>query len=192
MAYTIYTQLCGKSGRRGAKGGKMNHLEYGKTLLGKSEDPKQGNNRGFKDKAFEKLMRIVGWIPGYSWCALFVRLCVKNGLPDKWNKLKALLNPSVMKTLNNLLAAGYTLSRVPTPGAIVFWQLYKNGKPTAQGHIGIVNNEGITAINFQSLEGNTDVAGSRDGGTTAMKTRIIDFTKKKDGLTLIGFVTIDI
>lgn len=169
----------------------MSHLTYGLTLIGMSEDPKLGNNQGFKDKGFEKEMRNVGWIPGYSWCCLLMALCAKHGLPHLWEKLRKLFNPGVLKTFQNFQKAGYVVSKVPTPGALAFWQHYKNGKPTPQGHIGAVCEDGITEETFRSLEGNTDVAGSRDGGTTAIKTRKLDFSKKTNGLVLLGFVSID-
>jgi len=129
-------------------------------------------------------LREVGWQPGYAWCMLLVRLSVKKGSPTIWEKVRNYFTPSVMTTYNNLIEAGYKVTRTPTAGAIAFWQ---NGDKW-QGHTGLVDENGITDKSFVCIEGNTDVRGSRDGGAVADKTRPLDFTKKKKGLNLLGFI----
>lgn len=159
-------------------------LRYAKSKLGKSEDGSAGNNMDFHDEEFEKDLREVGWQPGYAWCMLLVRLSVKKGSPTIWEKVRNHFTPSVMTTYNNLIKAGYKVTRTPTAGAIAFWQ---NGDKW-QGHTGLVDDKGITDKSFVCIEGNTDVRGSRDGGAVAEKTRPLDFTKKKKGLNLLGFI----
>lgn len=154
--------------------------------IGKNEDATKGNNNDFHDEQFEQLLEQVGWSEGLSWCAFFVRLVVREAYPNKWEKFNKILSGSVLKTMHNLRNNNFEMnSNVPSPGAIAIWQ---NGN-TAFGHIGIVKS--ASKDNFVTIEGNTDLSGSRDGGTVAEKVRKYKFQKQPSGLWVRGFIDIE-
>lgn len=170
----------------------MNYiLKAAKSYIGMKEKP---NNGGFTDAGFERMMRKEGeWQTGWAWCACFAQVCCYVGLTkENFAKLDPLLTPSVMRTYNNLLKAGYNVSKEPKAGTLVFWQLYKDGKPTPFGHIGICSDTKVAAGFFPTVEGNTNAAGSREGDCVAEKTRALNFDIPKggDGLRLLGFIEV--
>lgn len=164
-----------------------NLITIANKYIGQSEDGTKGNNNDFRDEHFEQLLRNVGWSEGLSWCAFFVRMVVHEAYPNRWNVYNKLLSGSVLKTLNNLTKQhGLELvKKVPSAGYLAFWQ---NGN-TAFGHIAFVRG-GATIRNFTTIEGNTDSAGSRDGGIVAEKVRNYRY-EKQSGLWLRGFIDIE-
>lgn len=154
--------------------------------IGQAEDPTSGNNNDFRDEQFEKKIRDLGWRESQSWCAYFVMLVVKEAYPHKWAEIRQYLSPSVLTTLRLLTrSGGFELTQTPKIGSLVFWQ----SGTTAFGHIGIVSR--VNDKKFLSIEGNTDISGSRDGGVVAQKERRLDFTKRTNGLWLRGFINIE-
>lgn len=130
-----------------------------------------GPNRG---PEVEKYLARVGLVPGFPWCAALVYFCfdeaalrtvVPNPLPktagvlDHWNRAadKFKLPPNVpFDDLRNL-----------NPGSI-FCIDHGNG----HGHTGIVvlaDREGL-----KTIEGNTNVAGSREGDGVYYRTRRLE------------------
>lgn len=147
-------------------------------------------NSGFEDRIFElKMKKESGWQAGWAWCACFVELVwseayAKNiGFPEKHALIKQLITPSAVTTYNNFKAKGLVTDK-PTPGALVVW---RNGNGWT-GHIGIVIEADILKKTFQAVEGNTNDQGGREGEVVAIKTRSLDFTHKKIGLNLLGFI----
>jgi len=69
-----------------------------------------GNNAGWVDKKFEAKMVAMGWQIGWSWCAIFYKLCLKEALEQYYSMphdnsiVKDILKvytPSVLRTVAN-------------------------------------------------------------------------------------------
>lgn len=142
-------------------------------------------NMGFEDKIFQKKMEEVGFHKGYAWCALFGELCVKEGAPGFYNENEKLFSASAVATYNNFKAAGLTTDK-PEIGYLACW---KHGKGST-GHLAVVvGNKGTNL--FQSVEGNSNENGSREGFEVAYKAdRQINKPFSAKGLNLLGFVKI--
>lgn len=150
-----------------------------------------GNNAGFDNAKFEALMKKYGWRKGWAWCMSFVRAMWMESYKHLRNDLGYLLSHSTVTTWNNFVknkSGKFETSQKPTIGAIVIWRKYAGGVATSKGHAGIVekiNNDGT----IQTIEGNTNEAGSREGETIARKTRKLDFTNP-NGLRMLGFIKV--
>lgn len=120
-----------------------------------------GHNDGV---AVEKYLASVGLGKGYAWCMAFMYWCFKEaakklgvsnplkqtgGVADQWN------------------AKTGTKTKVPSIGAM-FFIIHPNGT----GHTGIcgsgLKEDGVT---FNTIEGNTNSNGSREGTTVLRKQR---------------------
>lgn len=169
---------------------KLGLMEIRKSILtvasmykGQKEKPA---NSGFQNSDFEKEMKGVGWKPGESWCAYFVRLVFRKAQPDN-KAFNDLLSPSAVATLANFQKnQPRAISKVPSMGDIFIMQKYKAGQKTWQGHIGIVTQ--VDNGFFWTIEGNSNDEGGREGIEVATLNRKIDFTVKSNGLTLIAFI----
>lgn len=159
-------------------------VKIAKKYLGEHEKP---SNSGFLDSTFEKKMVAVGWQKSQAWCSYFAELV--------WKEAYLEYNTHYLLQLDKLFSASATstyqkfdvdplweVSKVPVKGAIAVW---RHGV-SWQGHIGIV----IDVINdsIQTIEGNTNAAGGREGVEVAEKTRKIDYSISSDKLNLIGFI----
>lgn len=152
--------------------------------LGQRE--KKGN-KGFESAAFEKEMKSVGWYVGAPWCMFFVKLIWKKaykGDPRLLDVVTRMLNGSALMSLNNMENNGtFTVSDQPLPGSIAIW---RQGISTS-GHAAIVTP--FSSINtFQTVEGNTNAHGSREGEVVAEKLRTLKRDFKAAGLNLEGFI----
>lgn len=150
--------------------------------IGKLEKP---NNSGFQDAQLEKELKDVGWENGFAWCCLICERWSKKAYPAKFAEFDKLFSSSAVTTFANFKKAGYVISSKPVVGSLVVWQKYVNGKPSWQGHIGVVS-EVMSDTEFKSVEGNTNAAGSREGNTVAEKTRRL--IKLETGLNILGFI----
>lgn len=152
-------------------------VEVARRYLGHKEMP--GNI--FDPKSpLGKIIIEAGQKDGEAWCAYFTEAIFVE-------TLRALFSASAVQTFHNFKNAGYEISETPIVGALVIWQRYKDGKPTWQGHAGIVtkvNHDG----SFLSIEGNTNSAGSREGDSVQEKVR--KNIRVENGLNIIGFVII--
>lgn len=156
-----------------------------------------GNNNGWEtvffkeiNMTFQELMETVNWQDTHAWCAYYGKAIWSLGYSD-WdsnmiNVLKDLMSANAVRTYHNLKSAGFKVSDIPIPGALVIWQKYKEGKQTIYGHEGIVLN--VVGDNFMTSEGNTNAAGSREGNQVAEKTHKIKIPFKQNGLNRLGFV----
>lgn len=135
-------------------------LKVATTQLGVQEMPK-GSNAGTD---VEKYLKSVGLSKGYSWCMAFVFWCVsqkatinplkkKGGVMDQWNS-KPLLR-----------------QKTPQAGDI-FIMDFGGGK----GHTGFVEKV-ISSTKIQTIEGNTNDDGSREGYEVCRRTRTISSCK---------------
>lgn len=167
----------------------MSLNDIAKQYIGITEKP---NNGGFSDADFERRMKKDGeWQQGWAWCACFVQLCVAEYKGEYFSRFDNYFTPSVLTTFRNLQQAGFYVSKVPQAGMLVFWQHFHNGKPTAQGHVGIVDYVHDNGA-FSSIEGNTNARGAREGDAVAVKVRECDFAIPKygNGLRLLGFIRV--
>lgn len=159
-------------------------IEVGRGYLGQSEDGTKPENTDFVNEEFERELEGVGWRPGFAWCAIFVKLCVKVGDWKLWEKIKHLLSASVLTTFENFKKAGYTVYEEPQVGFICFM---KNGNKW-QGHEGLVT--AVHADNYFSLlEGNASpIKGTRQGDCVAEKKWLNNRVPREKGLYVIGFI----
>jgi len=167
-------------------------VQTAKSYIGMKE---VGKNAGFENAIFEEKMKGVGFDSGEAWCSLFAELvvCEAYGKLDSTYiyKLQKIFSENAYKTYTNFKnAKGFKVSNKPEPGNIVFWQSYKNNEPVKNGswftgHVGIVT--GVHQLYFDTVEGNTNAAGSREGQGVYEKKREYDFYKNT-GLRLLGFV----
>lgn len=122
-----------------------------------------GSNRGFW---VEKFLKAVGLGGGYAWCAAFVSFCLKEaGIEtgpkkgraavrnwENWASREGRLQPMEKAQRGDLV--GYT------------------DNLTGLGHIGICVGMDKRATNWKdTIEGNTNATGSRDGDGVYRKTR---------------------
>ena len=140
--------------------------------------------------SFQELMHTVGWRETHAWCAYFAELVWKLAY-TKFDstmvpKLDKLFSASAVNTWANFKGTDFKRSQIPAPGSLLIFQLYENNKPTAKGHAAIVmdGSEGIV----NTIEGNTNAKGTREGDQVAKKTRLISFEPKQNGLVPLGFI----
>jgi hypothetical protein len=155
-------------------------------------------NKGFVDPEFEKRMREVGFQSGHSWCVYFAELCAKEAFPDRYTEFDKLFTPNAMATLERFRKAGYKIHTEPKADTVVIWQKYHKGEPQFVqdgnttwwlGHAGIC----VKAVNswiFNSVEGNTNDGGSREGDRVAHKFGRKCLAKVTTGLKVVGFIEI--
>lgn len=153
-----------------------NITEVARSYIGQEEKIK---NSGFKNGWFEKLMRAVGFYTGAPWCAFFVKLVWKESGVDH-----SLISGSVYKTMMNATKAGNWHEK-PIDGCLAVWILFKDGKSTKNGHIGVFSYSETKW--FKTIEGNTSKKGSREGTIVDENIRAYDWTNP-NGLRLIGFI----
>lgn len=145
-------------------------------------------NLGWTSQAFEEKMLETGWKTGQAWCAYFTEL-VWSEVYDSVGLAKNLdryFSGSARRTLLKFSEAeGWETGTVPVPGAVAIWKLVKGGKDKWQGHAGIVTK--VLDSHMETVEGNTNSGGSREGDVVAEKTRKYKFTVQ-NGLALEGFL----
>lgn len=163
----------------------MSVIEIAKKYIGQTEKP---GNMGFNDAAFEKKMQAVGFQKKQAWCCYFAELGFKEAIPEKAAELDKLFDASTVKTFKNFEAAGYEISQVPVPGALVIWQMYVNGKPQWTGHAGICVSVKLPH-DFASIEGNTNDKGGREGFIVAQHDHKV-VRNIQNGHRPLGFVII--
>ncbi|WP_080057166.1 CHAP domain-containing protein [Spirosoma aerolatum] len=164
-------------------------VEVAKRFIGEKET---GNNAGFADLAFQKEMQTSGFMRGMSWCALFVETVFRIALleekrPALWKNIENLFSASAIETLTRFKEKGYTVRQTPQVGDLAIW---RHG-PGPAGHIGIVVDAGNQKLKtFTTIEGNTNLAGSREGDGVFLKTRTYGspISNKPGTFNLLGFV----
>lgn len=160
-------------------------VKTAKSYIGKVEIK---GNKGWTDKLFQAKMEAVGWKITHAWCAYFCEM-VYAQVYDAVGFRKAidkLFSGSATKTLKQFEAdPEWNTGTIPLPGAVAIWCAVKNGKESWKGHAAIVTEVHDTYMD--TVEGNTNGSGSREGEEVAEKKRKYDF-EKTNGLRLKGFV----
>jgi hypothetical protein len=159
-------------------------IDAATSIVGQQETP---NNSGFKDAEFEKRMKDVGWRIGESWCVYTAELIWKTAFTTAhplYPLINKLFSGSAMITWANFVKdTTFKKGKLPQPGAICIFQ---HGKGW-QGHAGIVTSIGSGSL-FNTIEGNTNAAGGREGIEVATKQRFINLPYSERGLNLVGFI----
>lgn len=139
-----------------------------------------------------KKLKAAGHKDGEAWCALFTEAVFKEAYPARFAEFDKLFSASAVQTFKNFThkekGKGYSQNHIPAVGNLVIWQKYENGQPTWKGHAGIVYKV-KSSWEFESIEGNTNEAGGREGNTVAIKQRKV-LAKVENGLKVLGFIQI--
>jgi hypothetical protein len=163
----------------------MKQIEIAKTFLNQKEMP---GNTFDESSPLGRLVKNAGQRDGEAWCAYFCEGIFCEAFPMKDKELRKLFSASAVKTFENFKEAGYDCHERPRIGDLVIWQRYENGVKTWKGHAGLVINV-LANGSFETIEGNTNSAGSREGDSVQIKIRTM--AKRMDGLNILGFVTIE-
>jgi hypothetical protein len=149
-----------------------------------------GANKSFADKVFEDMLKKVGWISGQAWCMYFAKAVHWESFPKDRANIQKILRGGTQKSFNNAKndkTGTYTVitSGQPKLGDIAIWQ---NLKKPSEGHAGIVIKS--FGDSFETVEGNTNKEGSREGTSVLKKIRPLNYgkTPSKSGLKLLGFI----
>jgi len=139
--------------------------------------------RDFIAEEFKGELLRSGWQNGWPYCAAFCEVVWKQayrGRPEL-DDITQMLNPGCLRSWHNAVEAGWT-SQVPQVGAI---GIMRKGS-TERGHAFIVRaipGDGV----LRTIEGNTDLAGDREGDGVYVSSRKLEF-KPTNNLHLIGFI----
>ena len=123
---------------------------------------KGGNNKGFTDKYFRRLMEKQGWIPGYAWCSFFVM-----GVLDECDIPNTITGwaPTAYNRKDVIFTNGVFYKTYSLDDVLVMTLSYndKKGRYKNIGHTGIV--ELVGKYSVKTIEGNTNDRGTRDSRT---------------------------
>lgn len=118
-----------------------------------------GNNQGFNNAVFEKMMREVGWTSGAQWCSFFAKMVVSNALPNLREDIDKWFSGNSQSTYNNV-ANGKSekfeivQNGLPKKGDVIIWQTKSNA---STGHVGVVTKTYPGEPHkFLAVEGNTN------------------------------------
>jgi hypothetical protein len=165
----------------------MKVIEVAKKYLGLKEDP---NNSFKKGTLLGDVLHKAGQKDGESWCSYFMEAVFCEAHPELDTALRKLFDAGAVKTYTNFKAAGYDCHATPRVGDLMIMQKYAGGVKQWQGHAGLVVFVHPTEGWWKCIEGNTTKAGGREGGSGAVLEITRNSTVKKDGLNVLGFVTI--
>lgn len=118
-----------------------------------------GNNQGFNNSVFEKMMREVGWTSGAQWCSFFAKMVVANALPNLREDIDKWFSGNSQSTYNNVANGKSEKFEIvkdglPKKGDVIIWQTKGN---TSTGHVGVVTKTYPgNPHKFLAVEGNTN------------------------------------
>lgn len=148
-----------------------------------------GPNKGPEVSMFQKAVDHKA--DGEPWCMAFVMYCIQQVDLDLEKRFGSCIKTQLYKTEHCLTVWNKSpvtakINENYHPGLICIWQHYKNGKPTTNGHCGIVEKI-IDSTSFLSIEGNTQDHAiiNRDGDGVYSVTRNF---KGSDNFRLKGFL----
>jgi hypothetical protein len=150
-----------------------------------------GYNASFSNEVFQKMLEKVGWRSGESWCMYFAKAVHVETFPKDVDKINKVLNGLTQGSFNNAKndkSGTYKVitSGEPQKGDIAIWVHLDDA---SKGHAAIV-----TSLNsnntFNTIEGNTNQAGSREGDKVLKKVRALTYGKPMPNSTLAlrGFI----
>lgn len=160
-------------------------VEVAKGYIGQKEKP---NNSGFVDPLFEQKQKARGWLNGQSWCAYTGELIWYDAFTELDACAVPLINKyfsgSAVQTYKNFKASPeFKVRTTPVLGGILIWQ---HGD-SELGHMGccVAIADGF---HVDSVEGNTNAAGGREGIEVANKKRVLNLPRSSTGLNYLGCV----
>lgn len=117
-----------------------------------------GNNAGFDNETFEKMMREVGWNGGDQWCMFFAKNVYVQSLPKLADEFKKVLSGSTQRSFEAVEKGESEYLEVikegsPKVGDIVIWQRLND---KSKGHAGVVIEVSEKGKKFKAMEGNTN------------------------------------
>ncbi len=160
---------------------------FAKKWVGINEN---GFNASFSNQVFEAMLKKAGWKSGEAWCMYFAKAVHYDSFPKDRDKINTLLNGSTQRSWDNVKKDKSNTYKAITSGSpkigdIAIWQ---NVNDRSKGHAGVVIKSGIN--DFQTVEGNTNAIGSREGDKVAIKVRPLQYGKAvgNSNLALLGFI----
>lgn len=158
-------------------------IEAARSYVGVLERP---GNTGWYNADFQAAMKKAGWYNTAPWCAYFVKWVWMMVYADNKAVLAVVntwFNGSAKQTYDNAKRnRTFAVGSVPKPGAIVVWL---NGRGPA-GHAGIVVS--VSGNTMTTIEGNTNISGSREGDRVAEKLRTVNRDWQASGLNVYGYI----
>lgn len=145
-------------------------VEQAERTLGICEEG--GENQGTEIAEFQKT--VDGAARGEPWCMSWVQTIAKRA-SIYFNAANPLFPSELCLRVWNEAPNQYR-TKIPGWGFVVVWQR----------HCGIVTLSHLSRSQFNTIEGNTNVAGSREGDAVLRKCRSLQ--GGKDGFRLLGFI----
>lgn len=138
-------------------------------------------NKGFQNSSFEAMMKKVGWRNGEAWCMYFCKLVYMQFYSFDRDFIAKNFTGSSQGTPDNIIQLNrkgdnkYVFIDKDTPqiGDIF---ILKNNDRSYQGHAGIVT-EVLNNNLVKTIEGNTNLGGSREGDGVFELTRTMEVGK---------------
>lgn len=129
--------------------------------VGVMETP-PGSNRGPRVSEY---LAAVGLEPGFAWCAAFVYWCFRQAAKSQSVANPAIRTAGVLDMWNRAVAGGFhtvtASDAAENPGLLRPGMVFVFSTGGGFGHTGFV--AGINGFRIETIEGNTDVSGSRNG-----------------------------
>lgn len=142
----------------------------------------EGVNSGARVQEYQRA--VDGIARGESWCMAFVQWCIAGAEKATGMKLKNFLRTEHCLSLGNYAKRIGRMCSTPTTGSVM---IMRHGTST-NGHTGIVTATYTDKVD--TIEGNTNAAGSREGDCVAAKVRRYD--APISGLHIVGFVDLSL
>jgi hypothetical protein len=144
-------------------------------------------SHGLSIASSEEVFKTIGWKKGQAWCDYLAELVWKTSYSiydsSMVSVIDRLFTGSAMGTLAKFKREGWEFSNTPQKGALCFWK--KKGHAW-HGHIGIATEVTTPDYDeFKAVEGNTSLAGEREGKITLEKNNTI---YGRDSLEFKGFI----
>lgn len=150
---------------------------------------KLGKNVGFVNSSFEAMMKSVGWRGGQAWCAYYIKLVLMQMFSFDRDWLSKNLTGSSVGNFTKVQSLNKSSDVKYKAFTDASWQVgdvfvLKNTTGTG-GHTGMVSESlGNGVVN--TIEGNTNLAGSREGDRVLNLKRTLITGKLSMGQMVVG------
>jgi hypothetical protein len=163
----------------------MTLIEVAKKYLGMAEKP---GNVFDESTSLGKIVKKAGQKDGEPWCCYYQEAIFCEAYPKIEALLRKLFSANCFQTYVNFFFSGkFKVYSYPVVGGLILFQMKKEGQLLTTGHAALCI--GVTSkTQFTTNEGNTDVAGSREGGIVAEKKR--DTLPRDTGLNFLCCIVI--
>lgn len=157
-------------------------------LKNQMEKLSKKQNAGFVDSSFEAMMRSVGWQGGQAWCAYYIKLVLMQMFSfDRAWLSKNLTGSSTGNFYNveSLNKKGDKLYQAFTDNSWQIGDVFVLKNPKGGGHTGMVL-ESYGNGKVKTIEGNTNLKGSREGDRVLNLDRTLIKGKMSFGQVVVG------